>query len=297
MSDEPQTPQTNPFQEVCVYLSRQGNDLAMAALIKRFGFSVYAFVSMRKLLQHLNANPLTAAVFVQGNRDVLEAELRQQYHGPVYGLAEDPPRLLEKLGQDLREVHRNQLKVQDPKVLRILKTFDAFCRGAQRTLLLLGSEATLDVATEYLRLFLDAPLETVPADLPTDPPEPGKTAYLTRGLFTQSIPWQQHWNMLYGDGECRHIIAEAMSVDDLDKAYLDGKLDEMVYERLSFRQINVEPLSGHPLEELCVQPLHKSDPRLVFDADADPGPDDAPEAPQEKEPKKGGTFFGLFGKG
>lgn len=300
------TPATahNPFQEVCLYLSRQGNDFALAELIKRFGFTVYAFVSLQRMCAHLEANPLTAAAFIQGNLSELEPQLRKTYHGPLYELAEEKESMLEELGANLREVHRNQMKVQDPKVLRVLKSFDAFTRGAQKTLLLLGNEESLDLAREFLALFLDAPLAEVSQELPEALPSGTGTIYMTRNLFSQPIEFQQNWNLLFGTGECPHIILETKSTDDLDLLYLNGKLDEMLYERLSFRQINVEVLSGHSLEELCVQPLHKQEPRLVFDSEGDPQSESESPAGKvqstlrEIEPKsstKGlGNFIGRF---
>ena len=86
MSEPISDPVRNPFQEVAIFLSQQGNDLAVADLIKRFGFTVYAFVSLRRLCLHLEANPLTAAAFVQGDLAALEPEIRGSYHGPLFAL-------------------------------------------------------------------------------------------------------------------------------------------------------------------------------------------------------------------
>ena len=281
----------NPFQEVCVYLSQSGNNLAIAELIKRFGFTVYAFVSLARMARHLEANPMTAAVFVQGSLDELGPRVRNSYHGPLYELSMEPDALLNTLGEHLREVHRNQMKVQDPKVLRVLKAVDAFTQGSQKTLLLLGSEGALQRAKEFVEIFLPSGLTAVGDDLPEEVPASG--AFVTQDLFGRDLAWQQRWNVLFGTAELPHLILEPRDSDALDALYLKGSLDEMLYERLSFRQTNAEPLADYSVEELAVQPLQKSDPRLIFDAEGDVTP--APEVSTASKKGKG-SRSGLLGR-
>ncbi len=319
MTEEKTPTARNPFQEVCIFLSKPGNDLAIADLIKRSGFTVYAFVSLARMGQHLAANPLTAAAFVQGNLDQLEPQVREHYHGPVFALADDRESLLATLEEQLAEIHRNQLRVADPKVIRVLKTIDAFCQGTQKTLLLLGPDEALDRAAEFLRLFYPLPLQEVTETLPTASPTSG--AFLTRDLFSRDLAWQQLWNLRFGQSDCPHVVLEAKTTDELDGLYIRSKLDEMLFERLSFRQMNVDPLAGFSVEELAVQPLQKNDPRFIFDGEMDTtahastGPsqsgrskgatrraDGAPAAPGaaasdgSTTPAKGGLFGKLFGK-
>lgn len=265
MSDTDQAALSNPFQEVCIFLSQKGNDLAIAELIKRFGFSVFAFVSLDRMIAHLEKHPLTAAAFIQGPFDEPSVKVREKYHGPLYQLSGQRETMLETLGTQLREVHRNQMKIQDPKVLRILKTFDAFSRGAQKTLLLMGESSALELSLDYLRLFIDDNLIEIGDELPESIPAEGGVCFVSRNLFDHPVEWQQRWNIIFGDARSRHIILEEKSVDGLDELYLAGKLDEMLYERLSFRQTIVEPLKEFTFEELAVQPLQKNEPRLILD--------------------------------
>jgi hypothetical protein len=273
MSETTQLHASNPFQEVCVYLSQQGNNLALAELIKRFGFTVYAFTSLGRMLKHLETQPLTAAVFVQGDLSELEPQVRVGgYHGPLYALEQDREQMLDTLGGHLREVHRNQMRIQDPKILRVLKAFEAFSDGRQKTLFLIGPEAALACSLEYLRLFVEVAFVEVGQSLPApdDPSESAQqTCHVTRDLFSQSIDWQQRWNVRFGEASQRHLILETGDVAGLDARYLEGAVDELLYERLSFKQTDVSALADTSLEELAVQPLTKSEPRLYYDVEAD----------------------------
>lgn len=283
----------NPFQEVCIYLSQQGNDLAIAELIKRFGFTVYAFISLSRLRKHLEAHPLTAAVFLQGNLQELEPVIRQSYHGPLYELSPEREAMLETLGEHLREVHRNQMRVQDPRVIRVLKAIDAFTQGAQKTLLVLGSAESLQRAREFIAMFYPGTLSEIDDTLPEDIPAHG--SFLTMNLFGRPLAWQQRWNFIFGTSELPHVILEGRTTDDLDGLYLRGEVDEMLYERLSFRQIDATQLANYSLEELAVQPLQKSDPRLIFDAEGEPAAASVVSTTREEKRAKGGTR-GLFGR-
>ncbi|MGF1450441.1 MAG: hypothetical protein ACFB21_00025 [Opitutales bacterium] len=293
MDNPAPTAGNNPFQEVCIYFSQQGNDLAVADLIKRFGFTVYAFLSLPRLQKHLEQNPLTAATFVQGSLETLEPRVRQSYHGPIYALPAEREAMLSVLGENLREVHRNQMKVQDPKVIRVLKALDAFTHGNQKTLLLLGPESALERALEFIRIFYPRGLREVGETLPEEVPEDG--TYVTRNLFEKDLTWQQRWNVLYGTAEFPHLILQPGSMDELDALYLRGSVDEMLYERLSFRQTDVASLQDYSLEELAVQPLQKSDPRLIFDAEGDT-PEVAVISSAKGAGKKEKSSRGLLGR-
>ncbi len=282
------TLQTNPFQEIAVYLSQEGNDLRMADLIKRFGFTVYAFFTLERMLDHLKERPLTAAAFYQTDDPEIESKIRAHYQGPIYELDQNRDQLLDRLGGDLRLVHRNQMKVQDPKVLRILKTFDAFLSGGQKSLLLLGYKHAIDLSIEYLKLFAEGSSTEIISDLPESLPKGDSGWYLTRGLFSKPVEWQQRWNFIFGSSSVPHVIVEEMDTDGLDALYLDGKVDELLYERLSFKQCVIDHLGGHSLEELCVQQVHSTEPRLIVDHE-----DEAPTVTvsDDSERKKGQTFF------
>lgn len=266
----------------------------MAELIKRFGFTVYAFLNLSRMLAHLRKNPLTAAAFLQGDLAALEPKVREAYQGPLYELTVEKESMMEALGANLREVHKNQLRVQDPKILRILKTFDAFSRGTQKTLLLMGEQKGLDLSLEYLKLFVDAEFIDIADGLPETTSADGNVCFITHNLFDRPIEFQQKWNVIFGEAKCRQIVLESKSIEALDEIYLDGKLDEMLYERLSFRQTVVDPLKDSSFEELAVQPLTKNEPRLVFDSDTDDVALASDAKAVEKEIKSGRGLTRLF---
>lgn len=294
--------ESNPFSSVCLFMADSFHSLTLSQLIKSHGFSVTVFGDFRRMMAWLEQNPLVAAVICQSCPNANEGAVRSCYKGPIHKLSGERDAMMKQLAGVLREISRNQLKIQDPSALRVLKTLNRFLKGGFSPLLLTGQPAPLQLALEYLTFFsrTSPVILSSPEDVPDPSPE---TWFATWDLFDRPLPWQQTWGLRFSEAATPHVILQPGSLLDLDQRYGTNTMDEPVYELLSLRTIDVNALGKFSFEEICVQAPETTEPRVVFDAfqqAAEGGSDvvSSPIAGQDGTPAKGGigSFVrGLFG--
>lgn len=288
---------SNPFEEICVLVSELSNVLTFGNLAKSHGFSVYLYNNIQKLCDHVSERPLTAGVFVQSERGDAEMILRSVYKGPIQPLPLNKEDALEVFSHSVRQLYRNQLKIQDAAALRTLRTLNSFLNRTTTVVFATGSINALDLALDYLNLFAERPGEMVRPGL-----EPGllpENSWLyTRDLFSMSAAEQRNWAMKYAMVDFPHIILESNSLAELDAKYDSGALDEVLYEKLSLLARDLTPLEKFTFEELAVQPPELGEPKIVLATDEIDQPME-PEAAashhtEDKKAGLAGVFKGLF---
>lgn len=287
---------SNPFEEICVLVSELSSVLAFGNLAKAHGFSVYLYNNIQKLSDHIKSRPLTAGIFVQSGQPNIETKLRAVYKGPIQVLPLNKEEALEIFSHAVRQLYRNQLKIQDAAALRTLRTLNSFLNRTATVVFATGSSSALDLALDYLNLFADKPGVMVKPTL-----EPGLlpagTWLYTRDLFSMSAAEQRNWAMKYAEVDFPHIILESNTLAELDVKYDSGALDEVLYEKLSLLARDLSPLEKYTFEELAVQPPELGEPKIVLATDEVAQPVVASLPPQQTEDKKAGLagiFKGIF---
>lgn len=256
----------NPFEEVCLFMADPSQALAAGQLAKSYGFSIYIFAKISKVMEHLAKHPLTAGVFYQSGDDLLAIRLRQEYKGPILELPVGKEEMLEVMGRELRQLYRNQLKIQDASIQRILRNLNSFVNGKVSLLFVTGSQKALSVALDYINLF--AHRKGFNSGQVTDPDQVPSDGWLyTRDLFSLSPENQQLWALKFSESTIPHLILENTTLDMLDQKYEEGLLNEFLYEQLSLQARDITTLEKYTFEELCVQPPESSEPRMVVDHD------------------------------
>ncbi|MDX2109499.1 MAG: hypothetical protein SFY80_04580 [Verrucomicrobiota bacterium] len=259
--------------------------LAAGQLAKGNGFTVYIFSNSSRMLTHLMVHPLTSGVFLQGGAAGAAAMLRDGYKGPILNLPDAKEAMLEMLGRELRQLYRNQLKIQDASVLRILRNLNSFINGKTTLLFATGSEQALHLAQDYVNLFSPKPGVSTLDMKETDELQEDDWL-ITKNLFKLSVEAQQQWAMRFAEVDRPHLILEASRLDELDQRYDQGLLNEFLYEQLSLQARDVTALETHSFEELCVQPPEISEPRIILDQEDSPALPEPP-APAAPAAKKG----------
>lgn len=283
---------SNPFEEICVLVADLSSVLAFGNLAKAHGFSVYLYNNIQKLSTHLQERPLTAGIFAQSGDPGIESVIRKVYKGPIQVLPLGKDEALEIFSHSVRQLYRNQLKIQDAAALRTLRTLNSFLNRTATVVFATGSTVALDLALDYLNLFAEKPGVMVKPTLEPGLLQAGTWLY-TRDLFSMSAAEQRSWAMKYAEVDFPHIILESNSLAELDVKYDSGALDEVLYEKLSLLARDLSPLEKFSFEELAVQPPELGEPKIVLATDEVAQPVVATPSPHAAENKKAG-LAGLF---
>lgn len=263
--NEPAKPSVaNPFEQICLFLADPFASLSLGKTINSQGFHAWVFFDAERLIAHLQREPLTAGVFLCGGAPELAGRVSAVYRGPLTVLPEHAVAAAPVLLEQLRELHRNQLKIQDIAVLRVLKALQAFLLGRWTPMLMLGSANALGKAAEYLSVFSTRPGIEEKAEVVAE----GLTQedwLITRHLFQRSVPEQQAWGASRLDLPCRLLILVEGTLNELDEQFGSGSLDEYLYEKLAMGAIDVGVLERYEIEELCLQPPESGRLQVIFD--------------------------------
>lgn len=272
-----------PLSEICVFHADNSSALALGRDLTRFRFSALIFNRFDALSAFLRSSPLTAGVVLMDPNEEQVQALKGFYRGRI--IVPDRPGDIDSIVQSVRQMHREQMMIDDPGVIRVLRTLDRFLDGNPAALMVNGPPAGLDRALEFVKTFAPRPLEAAP--LNSDPRGRGlDTIYYARGIFKRPLEEQVKWSLKYISTGCRVLLLERSSLAELDEAYLDGKLHESLFELLSVQALNVEGLDAHSVESLSVQPPKFFAPQIHMMDEGESRPAaKLPKADRPKEPE------------
>lgn len=292
-----------PLTEICILQTDMQSALALGREITRYGFSALIFSEVEALLTFLKESPLTAAVVFLSVPGEHQLRVAETYRGRCYSARDTSG--LDDIVRAVRFMHREQLMIDDPGVLRILSSLDSFVDRSPGALMVNGPSLCLNRALEFVRTFAPGPV--LEATLSVDPKlEDPNTFYYIDDVFLQPIAVQMNWYLKYMTEDYRVLLLESTSLDELDEAYVSGKLHESMFEKLSVQAVKVAGLGNHSVESLLVQPPKFFAPRIEIMEGGSRSPFvgtiDTPalaagsEALNSKSPRKQSIFSKLLGQ-